>query len=60
MINRSKPIGKLETIKWLKTRCDGKAQEPYLMTEKEHQQFNEIRNVFRNFDLDGSGNFTTF
>lgn len=56
-IDRSKVIGKIDTIKWLKKRCEKTALEPYLKTEKEYQQFNEIRTVFRNFDKDGSGNY---
>ena len=52
--DRSKPIGSIETIRWLKKRFDGKIQEPYTMTEKEHKQYEDIKNVFHNFDFDGS------
>jgi hypothetical protein len=54
-LDRSKEIGNLDTINWLKKRCSSTVKESYLMTKNEFTKYQDIKNVFNNFDFDKSG-----
>eukprot|EP00347_Sterkiella_histriomuscorum_P011269 403373099 len=52
--DRSKKVGSVETIRWLRKRHLKTTKKPYLMSDSENKHIQQIKTVFSNFDFDGS------
>jgi hypothetical protein len=44
-----------ETIGWFKSRARGKVSPRLWRTDEQNRQYEEIKEVFKKFDIDGSG-----
>ncbi len=47
-------MGSSDMIRWLRTHCKIKTLLPYVKSHSEYKQHQEFKNVFINFDFDGS------